>query len=338
MSSARTKIPVTVITTVFNEAKTVRPFMESIFAQQILPAEVIIVDGGSTDFTTKYIEEFRSAAFVLGVSLRLIIDPECSRQYSSGPIAKGRNLAISCAENEIIAATDAGCILDEYWLQQITEPLLNRKAEAVAGSYAVRAVGEFQEIFTRVALPKPELMEPRQILPSSRSIAFTKAAWELAGKYPEMTLTAEDTLFAKRLKVVANGFAYATTALVYWDAPHCLSEALWKQFRYGKGDGSHFMDLAKIPLRISSIILPLGHLWRSRSWEEFKLRYFLSLSNCAGQIVGIISSLIRILQIRVLKLLVCRETPPEGRPKNQIPTNIVASMESDPTAAPTAPN
>jgi hypothetical protein len=42
----------------------------------------------------------------------------------------------------------------------------------------------------------PDQLNPQTYLPSSRSIAFTKAAWEKAGRYPEELEYCEDLIFA----------------------------------------------------------------------------------------------------------------------------------------------
>ena len=51
---------VSLITTVFNEEKTITPFLKSVLVQIRKPNEIIIVDGGSTDFTVKKISEFKT--------------------------------------------------------------------------------------------------------------------------------------------------------------------------------------------------------------------------------------------------------------------------------------
>ena len=49
---------VSFITTVYNEEKDIRLFLDSLINQTYLPEEVIIVDGGSTDGTLKIIRDF----------------------------------------------------------------------------------------------------------------------------------------------------------------------------------------------------------------------------------------------------------------------------------------
>ena len=58
-------IKVTVITTSFNSAHTVRDTLESVASQDYPYIEHIIIDGGSTDATTNIIAEFPHLAFVM---------------------------------------------------------------------------------------------------------------------------------------------------------------------------------------------------------------------------------------------------------------------------------
>ena len=98
---------VTLISTVFNEAGSIQRFCDSILIQTVIPDEIVIVDGGSTDDTVSLIQ---NALSCIGkqCSLNVIVDPLCSKKYSSGPIARGRNVAIQNASYNQILVTDAG--------------------------------------------------------------------------------------------------------------------------------------------------------------------------------------------------------------------------------------
>jgi hypothetical protein len=81
-------------------------------------------------------------------------------------------------------------------------------------------------------------VDPNTFLPSSRSIAFRKAAWKSVNGYPEwLTLTAEDTLFDVCLKNADCNFVFAPKAVVYWRPRRNLSALLRQYYLYGFGDG-----------------------------------------------------------------------------------------------------
>src|SRR6202521_5683031 len=76
---------VTVASTVLNESDDIDSLVESLMQQTLAPAEVIIVDGGSTDGTWERLEAARAKYSTL-VPIR---DESCSLQRSPGPIARG---------------------------------------------------------------------------------------------------------------------------------------------------------------------------------------------------------------------------------------------------------
>ena len=97
--------PVTIIATVLNEVKEIARLVPSLLAQDPPPAEVIIVDGGSTDGTWDWLLQAQRENPIL-LAIR---DESCNLKRSPGPISRGRNVAIAAARSQIIACTDAGC-------------------------------------------------------------------------------------------------------------------------------------------------------------------------------------------------------------------------------------
>src|SRR3989344_1640491 len=101
------------VTTVFNEEKTINKLLDSIKKQTVYPDEVIIVDGGSTDNTLSVISNFQ---FPISNKNVKIINKEGNRSV-------GRNEAIRNSKGEVIAVSDAGCVLDRSWIKNITNQL-----------------------------------------------------------------------------------------------------------------------------------------------------------------------------------------------------------------------
>ena len=102
---------VSLITTVLNEEHTLEEFLNSVINQTKHPDEFVIVDGGSTDKTYGILKKYAKKYKWIKIF-----------QVKGASIGKGRNYAIKKTKNEIIACTDAGCILDKNWLKEITKP------------------------------------------------------------------------------------------------------------------------------------------------------------------------------------------------------------------------
>ncbi len=233
---------VTLICTLYNESGTVVEFLDAIFAMDPVPEEFIIVDGGSDDGTNETIAEYLSRRSS-PMAVRHLIRPECNRKFTAGAIARGRNEAISAACHDLIAATDGGCAVGRDWLAEIIRPLTDGSGARVSGGWYVGdARSSFERCVAGAWLIPPDAVDPRNFLPSSRSIAFRKSAWEAVGGYPEQTYYAEDTMFNLALRRKGYSFAYVPRAIVRWrmkSSPAAFSRLVYD---YGFGDGeNHIM-------------------------------------------------------------------------------------------------
>jgi glycosyltransferase involved in cell wall biosynthesis len=213
------------ITTVLNEQATIAALLDSILAQTHKPDEIVIVDAGSTDQTQAIISEFSDKS---PVSIRLISQVGLNR-------SQGRNLAIAQAKNQLIVVSDAGCVLDKNWLKLITQPIKNKKVEAVAGFYKAEGKTIFQQCVSPFVAVMPDQLAPKKYLPASRSLSFTKKAWQKAGRYPENLNFCEDLIFACNLKQKTK-LIVEPRAIVYWHQAENLFQFFQQIANYASGD------------------------------------------------------------------------------------------------------
>lgn len=217
---------ISVIATVLNEGDNIRRLMDSLAAQTCQPDDVVIVDGGSRDHTVDVLREYETR-----LPLRVIVAPGSS-------ISEGRNRAIAAARYDIIATTDAGVVLDPHWLERITRPLLEDESlEVVGGFFRADPHTLFETAMGATVLPLADEIDPNTFLPSSRSVAFRKAAWQAVGGYPEWLDYCEDLIFDLRLKAISAPQVFEPEALVYF-RPRTSLRAFFKQYYlYARGDG-----------------------------------------------------------------------------------------------------
>lgn len=277
------------VTTLYNECDNILNFLDSYRNQTKYADEFIIVDGGSTDGTIDIINNFSMENTYLNI--RLIVDKSCSKKFIAGPVAKGRNIAIENSSYDYIVATDAGCILDKNWFEEIIKPFEDVSVDVVSGWYESLITNEFQKIYDEILMPKLESLNRETFLPSSRSIAFKKECWEQVGGYPTQTLTAEDTKFDIDLKKAGYKFSFTEKAFVYWECPKSLEEAKQKHYNYSYGDGQLRMRIISNILKIPFMFLPLHILLSKKKRKYFKTSYIIFIYSKIGYFKGLFEGL-----------------------------------------------
>ena len=265
------------IATLFNEANNIAKWWGCIGSQTVLPDELVIVDGGSTDGTWEKLSELaRQSPVPVKLEQR-----RCN-------IAAGRNRAIQLTDADIIAATDAGSFPETNWFSEITRPLMEQAAPDVVGGRSVPLVeNAFQRELLALDGPEREPQTPADIYPSSRNIAFRRPAWVAVGGYPEwLTLTAEDALFNFQLHTVGKKFFYQRTAVVRWpvreNAPAYFK--MLYHYGYGAAEARHYAPYCRRRLLLT-LCPPLLLLSRHR-FNHLGFRYRKNAASTRGWLAG----------------------------------------------------
>lgn len=246
-----------------NESDSIGRLLESLSAQTRLPNEVVIVDGGSDDDTLPQLYAWKDSE---RLPLRILVEPGCN-------ISRGRNLAIAAAQGPIIASTDAGVRLEPSWLANLTRPFMTNEqnpAPIVAcGFFAPETTTIFEIAMAATVLPALADVNPEKFLPSSRSVAFLKSAWEDVGGYPEWLDYCEDLIFDFRLWARGYRFVFVPNAIVYFRPRSDLRAFFRQYYRYARGDGKADLWRKRHAVRYLTYLVALPLLlWLSlnKSW------------------------------------------------------------------------
>lgn len=215
---------VSIVTPALNERASIQALVDSLLAQTVLPTEIVVADGGSTDGTRELLDELAAAH----PRLRVVDGP--------GGISENRNAAIAAAGHEIVACIDAGCTAQPDWLEKITAPF-GRGEDWVSGFYLPRGSSLRSTCAGLALMSVREEVNPDYITPPGASQAFRKKVWERVGGFPEGMAAAEDTLFGERAKAAGFKPFFAGDALILWRPPDGLGEMVQKAYRWGVGDG-----------------------------------------------------------------------------------------------------
>lgn len=237
---------VSVICTVLNEGESIKRLLDSLVAQTRQPDELVFVDGGSTDNTVNVINSYRDR-----LPLRVKVEPGAN-------ISRGRNIAIAAAAGPIIAGTDAGVRLSATWLAELISPFeADSQTQVVAGFFEPDVQTPFEIAMGATVLPRLNDINPQSFLPSSRSIAFVKSAWQEAGGYPEWLDYCEDLIFDLNLKTVVGSFAFAPKAVAFFK-PRTSLRAFYKQYYlYARGDGKADLWRKRHAIRYGTYLIAL---------------------------------------------------------------------------------
>ena len=249
---------ISVVITVRNEEGTIEDLLKSLLAQTLRPTDIVIADGGSTDRTPDLIRQWITS----GAPIRLVSCPGAN-------IAAGRNRAVEAASGDAIACTDAGVRLDPHWLERIVAPFRDG-VDVSMGFFVADPRNTFERALGATTLPDVDEIDPDRFIPSSRSIAYTRHAWETVGGYPEWLDYCEDVVFDLALRKAGLRFAWVPEAIVYF-RPRASVHAFFRQYYlYARGDGKANLWPRRHAVRyLTYLVAPLVFIagfWYNPAW------------------------------------------------------------------------
>ncbi len=244
---------VAVIVPCFNGERFIRRALDSVRAQTLKPAEIFVVDDGSTDGT-------------LEILAREYPEVRVISQARGGP-AKARNRAMREARSELVAFLDA----DDWWQPEKLarqEAAMDAHPEAVANYTGLHVVREADGVMWDEAPLAPEKLWPglrwrNPALPPACVMVRRAAAMD-AGGFDERQVGSEDWALWFRLRQVGPFCMCAEPLTCYRSSPGGLS-----------GDADHmyndFLRLLEGTL-LSGLSGLRRRIWRRRivSYQAFR--------------------------------------------------------------------
>ena len=213
---------VSVVVPVRDEAGSIARLLGALARQTLLPAEVVVADGGSTDATRDLVREFAARA------------PFPVVLAEAGPAlpGRGRNVGIARASREWVACVDAGTVPREGWLEELVKAARAApEALVVFGQYEAKADSFFTRSAAAVYVPPPG--EPVR---STASLLLHRSAWERAGRFREDLRSAEDLLFFRHLDAAGVAAVHAPRAAVEWELRPTLASTFRKFTTYSRNN------------------------------------------------------------------------------------------------------
>lgn len=241
---------ISIIIPVKNGARTIRECLSAAKEQHDLdsPYEIIVVDDGSSDDT---------CAIAESLGLQVI------SQENAGPAA-ARNAGARAAQGDILAFTDADCVPDSHWLQNLTAPFQQPGVIGTKGTYRTHQASliarfvqqEYQSKYARMA------KQPTIDFIDTYSAAYRRDVFLQNGGFdPAFPIpSVEDQEFSFRLARKGYIMKFAPMAVVYHK--HDKNVLEYVRRKYGIGYWKAFM-LRWIPEKALSD----SHTLASQRWQ-----------------------------------------------------------------------
>lgn len=223
---ALTKQPldVSVVMPLRNEAQSLPFVIAGLQQQTYAPAEVLLVDGGSTDDT-------------VALARRMTQGDSRFRIIEAGDATpgRGRNLGTAAARHNWIAYADGGNHLEPTWLEYLVrEAESDSSVEVVYGNYEPVTETTFERAYasTYVA-PKQERPGGWMRGPFVASSLIRRDVWQKVAGFPDWR-AGEDLTFIERVEAGNFKTRWAPQATVWWQLPPTLPLMFSKLVLYSR--------------------------------------------------------------------------------------------------------
>lgn len=201
-----------IVTTVYNNEQEIIGFLDNLCGQSCLPAEIIIADGGSSDRTIEYINQYSMDG---RVEVKLISGKRLN-------ISEGLNIAIKNADCDVVGITTPGNLfpLDffEILMKRMEEESLDVAYSIIEGKINT----PFSEMYTNTLLRNSQISK----IASNHGCLVRKRVFDETGYFYEgFVYAGEDTEFFTLVRERKHKTACICDTKLWWEVP-----STWKEY------------------------------------------------------------------------------------------------------------
>jgi cellulose synthase/poly-beta-1,6-N-acetylglucosamine synthase-like glycosyltransferase len=265
-----------IIVPAYNSEKTLSACFESLADQSVSEAnyEIIVVDDGSTDDTSKITKRF---------NVKYIF------QTNQGPAA-ARNKGADAAAGQIILFTDADCVPGHNWIREMVSPFSDREVVGVKGTYKTIQKGLVAKFAQAEFEDRYDLLQKSSTIDmiDTYSAAFRKDVFLNIGGFDQSFPVAnnEDTDLSYRLAAAGYKLVFNPAAFVYHTHPDTFIKYLklkfrrsyWRMVVYRRYPDKAVKDsYTPAVIKIQTIVMALSLPFFPLSWLAPDLIYLVLL-------------------------------------------------------------
>ena len=213
---------ISIVVPVYNSESTINACIISLINQNYPKEkyEIIVVDNGSTDNTSKILQKFRKR-------IRLLKEPK-KGSYCA------RNKGLNNARGDIIAFTDSDCVVDRNWLLHISKAFEDKRLKLVGGNIKAlktdNTLLRYYDIFGH-----PQALFFSSVIPffATANMAVRKKDLQSV-RFNESLESGGDVEFCLRLIKDKREMYYEPKAIIGHLYNDSLIGFMKKQYHYGK--------------------------------------------------------------------------------------------------------
>ena len=237
---------ISIIIPAHNEEKNIAVCLNSLFSQEIIPTEVLVINDASTDGT----ESIVKALTIKQPILRLI-----NRQKSNG-YTQVILTGIKYAKGDVIAILDADSIAPSFWTKKLLHEFQNEKVGCTGGPYfpsnTHKLIPYLEEVYLKF----------RNSFKTTNALAGTNLAFDrqkalkinLFDKTPKFSI---DKHIQEKMRIAGYSIRVSKNNAILSRAPETIESYFKQWFRWGKGLAARPKDQIKKSIISTSIIASL---------------------------------------------------------------------------------
>lgn len=158
-------LTLSIVIPVYNEEDYIKPCLDSIAKQAVMPDEVVVVDNNSTDRTVEIAKKYQFVRVI---------------KESTQGVLYARNTGFDAAKCDIIGRIDADTRLSKDWVSEVKKAFKDDKIAAVTGpvwyyDMPIQKIGLRLDRFFRGMMAKKSLKFPFLF---GTNMAIRRSAWE----------------------------------------------------------------------------------------------------------------------------------------------------------------
>jgi len=279
-----------------NARRTLARCLESLVSQSLQEWELIAVDNGSSDGSASIVKEF--IARHSGHRIRLVTEEAVGASAA-------RNRGVREAQGDWIAFTDADCIADPEWIEDLAaaacsdDPTIGGVAGRILPADTDGAVGKLLGLYTLPANPSERSFDSYTLTQGgfpTANLMVRRNVFESVGGFDEsITIYGEDHVLCMRMYERGARIKAVTNAIVRHVHREGIGAMLRQAFGFGR---SHGLLLSRMKSGMLLIETPVGTLRRMRA-----PRVWLDLNQADKKMVVMVAAALTWWPFAVLPLL-----------------------------------